>query len=123
MISGRRAGSSATTTAPISGVAMMAVRIGKSVTSTTRVGHKEEEQRGGAEGDADGVAPDQAVLEVAEPAGGSPDEVGGAVHGAVDDALVDVAVEEGAEGPDRPVDGLRDRLVVVVGVPDDLRDR
>src|SRR5260370_17374071 len=50
MISGRRAGSNGTTTAPMSGVAMMAVRIGKSVTSTTRVGHEEEEQPPGAEG-------------------------------------------------------------------------
>src|SRR5450631_2478477 len=122
MTSGRRPGSRTTTTAPINGVAMMAVRIGKSVTSASGVGQEEEEQRGGAEGDPDRVPADEPVLGLAEAFGGAPDQVPDSVHGPVDDPLVDVTVEEGAEGADRPVDGFRDCLVVVVAVPDDVAD-
>src|ERR1700738_5516581 len=115
---GRRAGRSMTTTAPMSGVAMIAVRIGKSVTSPSRVREEEEQDGRGAERDPDRVPADEPVLEVTQAVRGSPDEVGDAVHGPVDDALVDVTVEERAERPDRPVDGLGDGVIVVVAVPD-----
>src|SRR5450759_5709736 len=100
MTSGRRPGSRTTTT-PINGVAMMAERIGKSVTSASRVGEEEEEQRGGTEGDPDRVPADEPVLGATEALGGAPDEVPDSVHGPVDDPLVDVTVEEGAKGPGR----------------------
>ena len=65
MISGRRDGSIVTTTAPMSGVAMIAVRIGKPGISVPRTHDEVEQKRRGAERDADGVPADVSVLRAA----------------------------------------------------------
>src|SRR4029453_4452977 len=100
------AGTRATSSAPTSG----ANRVAVSSTAAAPGGrgswpeHQEGDDQHGAPEHPEGIAPDQAGLEAAAGAGGVADQLGDAVDGAVDAALVDVAGQEGGERPAQ-VDG------------------
>src|SRR5215208_6234519 len=95
----RDAGTRATSTAPTRGANRVAVS--STAAAPGRGGswpeHQEGDDQHGAPEDPEGVAADQAGLEAAAAAGGVADQLGHAVDGAVDAALVDVAGQEGGE--------------------------
>src|SRR5215218_8161844 len=115
LVSSLAAGTRATSSAPTRG----ANRVAVSSTAAAPGGrgswpeHQEGDDQHGAPEHGEGVAPDQAGLEAAAGTGGVPDQLGDAVDGAVDAALVDVAGQEGGE---RTAHVDREELVDLVDV-------
>src|SRR6266571_4879315 len=81
--------------APPSGKKMSQLSQGSSVTAS--MPQQMEQERGHAEGEEQGVRPDEAGLEQAQDRGGALEEVGDTVDEAVDDLLVPEAPEPSGE--------------------------
>src|SRR5581483_1054 len=121
--SGRRAGKTMITSAPMIGVTMSAESTGKSVTSTPRVQEEEEEKRRGADHDPECVVAHEAALHLAHAGARAPHELTDPVDRAVDDPSVEGRAEPFRAATERAVDHPRNRRVVVVGVAEDARER